>query len=182
MVPTEVTIRRAIFGAGVPFLLKQIIIRMDFHTIEIQYQEKPVKGLPAAEKRLLDAALSVANKAYAPYSGFRVGAVAVLADGTLVEGNNQENQAYPSGLCAERVALFYAGACYPRVPVVALVIVALREDGTVQPTIAPCGACRQVLLETEQRSGRPIQLWLCGCDSVRIVDSAAALLPLAFGR
>jgi cytidine deaminase len=153
---------------------------MKEYTIEIQVREKRIEELSGEEKYWMETALSAAAKAWAPYSGFRVGAVAVLAGGTLVTGNNQENAAFPSGMCAERVALNYAGACYPDLPVVALVLAALR-DGAVQRTIAPCGACRQVMLETERRSGHPLRIMLCGSGAIRILDSAAALLPLAFG-
>lgn len=139
-----------------------------------------IAELGEAEKRYMAAAVSSAGKAYAPYSHFQVGAVAVLEDGTLVPGNNQENAAYPSGLCAERTALFTAGAQYPDVPVKAVFLVALK-DGVLQETISPCGACRQVLLETEQRYGRPLQVWMCGRTEFCRVDSASALLPLSFG-
>jgi len=154
---------------------------METEQIEIAVRKYLIEELSGEERQWMEAAIAAAGRAYAPYSGFRVGAVAVLANGTLVTGNNQENAAYPSGLCAERVALFSASAQYPDIPVKAVALAAVR-DGTVQPHIAPCGACRQVLLETEQRFKYPVRLLLCGCDAVRIVDSAASLLPLAFGQ
>jgi cytidine deaminase len=154
---------------------------MEICTIEITVRTVRLEELSGEEKQWMDTAIAVAEQAYAPYSGFRVGAVAVLANGTLVTGNNQENVAYPSGLCAERVALFSAAARYPDIPVAALVLVAVR-DGVVQQQIAPCGACRQVLLETEQRFKHPVRILLCGSEKVRSVDSAASLLPLAFGK
>jgi cytidine deaminase len=140
-----------------------------------------VDALPDDARRWMSMAAEAAGKAYAPYSHFRVGAVAVLSDGTAVTGNNQENAAYPSGLCAERVALFSAGAAYPGVAVKALVLAAV-VDGVVQDVISPCGACRQVLLETERRQGSPVTVMLCGRREVRMVDSAEALLPMGFGR
>lgn len=139
-----------------------------------------IEELGEDEKRYMAAAITSAEKAYAPYSRFQVGAVAVLEDGTLVPGNNQENAAYPSGLCAERTALFTAGAQYPDIPVKAVFLVALK-DGVLQEKISPCGACRQVLLETEQRYGHPVQIWMCGKSEFCRADSAAALLPLSFG-
>ncbi|MDR3262447.1 MAG: cytidine deaminase [Tannerella sp.] len=154
---------------------------METEKIEIPVRKLRIEELSGEEKQWMDAAVAAAGQAYAPYSGFRVGAVVVLANGMLVTGNNQENAAYPSGLCAERVALFSASAHYPDIPVTALALAAVRE-GAVQPYIAPCGACRQVLLETEQRFNYPVRLLLCGCEAVRIVDSAASLLPLAFGN
>jgi cytidine deaminase len=96
-----------------------------------------------------------------------------------VTGSNQENAAYPSGMCAERVALFSAGARYPDVPVKTVVIAAVK-DGIVQKQIAPCGACRQVMLETEKRYNQPVQIVLAGSEEVYIVESAEALLPLSF--
>ncbi|MDR2042571.1 MAG: cytidine deaminase [Tannerella sp.] len=154
---------------------------MNTKTIEITVRTFRTEELSTEEKQWRDIAVAVAEQAYAPYSGFRVGAVAVLADSTLVTGNNQENMASPSGLCAERVALFGAGARYPKAPVKALAVVAVR-DGRVLPSIAPCGACRQVLQETERRQRQPVRILLCGCEEVRCVDSAAALLPLSFDQ
>ena len=105
----------------------------------------------------------------------------MLADGTIVTGSNQENAAYPSGLCAERVALFHAGHQSPDIPVVALAIAASTGGKQVE-SISPCGACRQVLLETEQRYGQPVKVLLCGTKEVMVAPSAASLLPLCFGK
>ena len=115
-----------------------------------------------------------------PYSKFHVGAAALLEDGTIVTGSNQENAAYPSGLCAERVALFHAGHQYPDMPVVALAIAAATNGRQVE-SISPCGACRQVLLEAEQRYGKPMKVLLCGTKEVVVAESAESLLPLCFG-
>ena len=96
-------------------------------------------------------------------------------------GTNQENVAYPSGLCAERTALFYANSQYPDVPVKALAIAGISEDDGMNRTpISPCGACRQVMLETENRFATPIKVLLCGKEEVYIVESAKDLLPFAF--
>ena len=131
------------------------------------------------DNRLRVAAIRAAKRAYAPYSRFRVGAAAMLRDGTIVEGNNQENIAYPSGLCAERVALFHAGASFPEIPVISLAIVAFKDD-VIQPSISPCGACRQVMLEIEQRYGKPVRVLMCGNDQTIIVYSVKDLLPFSF--
>ncbi|MDR2764495.1 MAG: cytidine deaminase [Tannerella sp.] len=152
---------------------------MEIETVEITVRTFRTEELSGEEKQWMDAAISAAEKAYAPYSGFRTGAAVALADGRLVTGNNQENIAFPSGLCAERVALFSAAACYPDVPVKALAVAAIR-NGSIVPSIAPCGACRQVLQETERRQRHPVRILLCGSEQVRCVDSAASLLPLAF--
>ena len=125
-------------------------------------------------------AIKATGQSYAPYSKFHVGAAALLEDGTIVTGSNQENAAYPSGLCAERVALFHAGHQYPDMPVVALAIAAATNGRQVE-SISPCGACRQVLLEAEQRYGKPMKVLLCGTKEVVVAESAESLLPLCFG-
>jgi cytidine deaminase len=132
------------------------------------------------EKKLVDAAKNAANIAYAPYSGFQVGAAVLLEDDIIVAGNNQENIAYPSGICAERVAMFSSNANYPHSAPLALAIAAYYKGKLTENFIAPCGACRQVLLEAENRYGKPIQLLLCGSKEICIVDSVGDLLPLAF--
>ena len=120
--------------------------------------------LPEEESRLMEAAIKATGQSYAPYSKFHVGAAA----------------AYPSGLCAERVALFHAGHQYPDMPVVALAIAAATNGRQVE-SISPCGACRQVLLEAEQRYGKPMKVLLCGTKEVVVAESAESLLPLCFG-
>ena len=148
--------------------------------IEIHLQKGRIEELTADERRGMDVALAAAERAYAPYSGFHVGAAAELADGRLVPGSNQENAAYPSGLCAERTALFTAGAQYPDVAVRALYVVSMK-DGVVQDKISPCGGCRQVISEVEHRYGQSVRIYLCGRTEYCRVESAEALLPLSFG-
>ncbi len=137
--------------------------------------------VPPAYQSLVQAALKATEQAYAPYSNFHVGAALLLANGEIVTGSNQENVAYPSGLCAERVALFHAGHQYPTVPVQAIAIAASTKGKQVE-RISPCGACRQVMLETEQRGGHPIKVLLCGAKEILIAESAASLLPLCFSE
>lgn len=148
--------------------------------IEIRLQKGRIEELTADERRGMDVALAAAERAYAPYSRFHVGAAVELADGRLVPGSNQENAAYPSGLCAERTALFTAGAQYPDVAVRALYVVAMK-DGVVQDKISPCGGCRQVISEVEHRYGQSVRIYLCGRKEYCCVESAEALLPLSFG-
>lgn len=133
--------------------------------------------------QLINAAFDATYRSYAPYSHFSVGAAVLLENGIIVTGNNQENVAYPSGLCAERTALFYANSQYPDVPVKALAIVVRDSSGvmTLKP-ISPCGACRQVMLETENRFGKPMRILLSGAEKTIVVESAAHLLPLAFSE
>ena len=149
--------------------------------LELSYRIYALDELPEESRKLVDAALEATRRSYAPYSHFYVGAAVMLNNGIIVTGNNQENVAFPSGLCAERTALFYANAQYPDVPVKTLAIVARDSSGKVtQAPISPCGACRQVMLETENRFGKPIQILLASAEEVIVVERASALLPLAF--
>lgn len=147
-------------------------------TIQICRHEE----LADEERRVIEAALEATRNSYAPYSRFFVGAATLLKDGTIVCGTNQENAAYPSGLCAERTALFAAQSQHPHQPVEMLAIAARNEEGFTELPVSPCGACRQVMLETESRYGHPMRLLLYGRHQIYRVESAASLLPLAFGK
>lgn len=136
--------------------------------------------LKAEDCLLLKAAIEATKRSYAPYSRFSVGAAVVLANGALVTGTNQENAAYPSGLCAERTALFYANSQYPDQPVLTLAIAARTERDFIDTPIPPCGACRQVILETEKRYKHPIRILLYGKECIYEVSSICDLLPLSF--
>lgn len=134
------------------------------------------------EKILIDKAKEASCHSYAPYSHFQVGAAALLSDGTIVTGNNQENAAYPSGLCAERVTLFFANSNYPSLPVKTLALAAQTKGEYTHAQTAPCGACRQVILETENRYDTPIRLLMYGKEGIYIVSSIKDLLPLHFDK
>lgn len=137
--------------------------------------------LSSEERFLVDVARNAAKNCYAPYSRFGVGAAVELEFGTIISGSNQENAAYPSGLCAERVALFNAGANYPTRAVKTMVIAARREDGELPRPIVPCGACRQVMLEMEARHKSPMRIILYGTECCYIIEGGAKdLLPLSF--
>ena len=136
--------------------------------------------LDAQLAQLVDAAKAKTQDAYSPYSGFSVGAAALLANGEVVTGANQENAAYPSGLCAERVALFAANANQPKQAVVALAIAAYTKGHFTTQVVSPCGACRQVMLETEHRYQQPMHVVLYGEDECYVFESASDLLPLNF--
>lgn len=139
--------------------------------------------LTPEQRMLVDRAREATFRSYAPYSEFNVGAAVLLSDGEIVEGSNQENAAFPSGLCAERTACFYAHSRFPDARFVAIAIAARDKDGEfVAQPIPPCGACRQALLEYEALSGRPVQVLLAGRDKVLIVESVSALLPLSFSN
>ena len=144
---------------------------------------KEEKELNEVEQKLVEAAKDATFRSYAPYSHFHVGAAVLLDNGEIIIGNNQENCAFPSGLCAERTTLFYANSRYPDVPVRILCIAARDTLGnfTKEP-ISPCGACRQVMLETEHRFGSPIQVMLYGTGGTYFVNSARELLPIGFDK
>tara|TARA_Y100000746_G_scaffold220699_1_gene219458 strand:- start:390 stop:878 length:489 start_codon:yes stop_codon:yes gene_type:complete len=136
--------------------------------------------LPIEEQELLDKAHGAALVAFAPYSDFRVGAAARLSNGKIVIGSNQENIAYPSGLCGERVAMFTAGAQFPNEHVVALATVSPSPIADSQG-FAPCGSCRQVVLESELRQSKPIKmLFQVRDEHILISDSAQNLMPFSF--
>lgn len=141
-----------------------------------------VSELTDLEKKLIEAARSASDKAYAPYSAFQVGAAVLLENGEIITGNNQENAAFPSGLCAERVALFFANAQFPDIRVQMMALTAQTKGNfIIQPT-APCGSCRQVILETENRFDYPIRILMAGQNEVYVVDSIKDLLPLYFDK
>jgi len=133
-------------------------------------------------KKLIDGAKSATQRAYAPYSGFNVGAAALLANGEIISGNNQENAAYPSGLCAERVTLFAANSRYPDTAVEAIAIAAFHDGEFTDTPCCPCGGCRQVIVEVENRYDKPIKVIMYGKSKVYEVESIKALLPLSFGK
>ena len=137
--------------------------------------------LTEEERHLVTLAIEGTNRSYAPYSHFHVGAAILLKDGTTVIGCNQENAAFPAGICAERSAIFAAGAQYPDQPVVMLAIAARSREGefTNEP-VSPCGTCRQVLIETETRFQHPIRILLYGQRCVYVLDSIKQLMPLSF--
>lgn len=156
---------------------------MKVNELKISYIEKSHQELSDVEQRLLKEATVAAQKAYAPYSHFRVGAAVKLANGEILSGCNQENAAYPSGLCAERVTVFYANAKFPEVAVEKLLITVLDDAGEYRKNpVPPCGACRQVLTETESRQKSPMRVLLVGKDEVLEFASASDLLPFIFSR
>lgn len=137
--------------------------------------------LTEEDRTLIDAARQATYRSYAPYSRFSVGAAARLADGTIVTGCNQENAASPSGLCAERTTLFHANAQYPDLAVDTLAVAARNEEGAfLSSPIPPCGACRQVMLETEKRFQHPMRILLYGTRIICEVEGVDKLLPLSF--
>jgi cytidine deaminase len=144
---------------------------------------KSISELNESDRIIAEQAIEAMGKAYAPYSKFNVGAALKLKTGEIIQGNNQENMAFPSGLCAERVALFYAGAKYPGVEIETLCIVAKGDLVPKSQILSPCGSCRQVMLESENRQKNPIRVILINQDgTVLIVNSAKDFLPFGFGK
>lgn len=155
---------------------------MDIKKLSISYEEYgSLEELQASDRDLLEQSMKSTEFAYSPYSSFRVGAAIRLADGRIVTGNNQENAAYPLGLCAERVALFYAQSQFPDTAVDAIAIFAYASEFNLNQPITPCGACRQVIAEYEKRHNHRIRLIMGnGHGMVQIVTGAENLLPLTF--
>ncbi|MBQ7966314.1 MAG: cytidine deaminase [Bacteroidaceae bacterium] len=145
------------------------------------YKLYAYEELCETDRQLVDAAKQATQGSYAPYSEFHVGAAALLADGAIVSGSNQENAAYPSGLCAERTTLFYANAAHPNQAIKALAVAAYTNGKFTNIPVPPCGACRQVMREVEQRYHQPIRILLYGTEGIYVVEGGIGeLLPLTF--
>ena len=152
---------------------KRIVIKVDEYG---SFDE-----LDPVDRNLLEHAIKATETSYSPYSSFRVGAALRLANGEIMCGSNQENAAYPSGLCAERVVLFHAQSRYPDVPAEALAVYACSEDFKLDNPVTPCGACRQVMAEHESRHRRKMRVIMGGANGmVQITDGIENLLPLTF--
>ena len=140
-----------------------------------------INELPKTVQSLMDAAIEARNNAYAPYSKFNVGAAILLDNDEVVIGSNQENACFPSGLCAERTAIYYAGAKYPKAIILRMAITASSQNQVTDNPIPPCGACRQSIAEYEIRQERPIEIYFMGAKGkVLKSHSLANLLPLLF--
>ncbi len=154
---------------------------MKLRELKIVFREfASEEELQEEDRTLLQAARSATERAYAPYSGFKVGAALRLQSGLVVQGNNQENAAYPSGLCAERTALFYANANYPDQAVDTIAVTARNASGWMIEPVKPCGSCRQALLESESRSGKLMRILLDGQSAIYLLEGVDSLLPLNF--
>ncbi len=150
-------------------------------TLPIIYSEYSSDDiLPDQDSQLIRKARKAAQNGYAPYSGYQVGAAVLLTNGIIIQGNNQENAAYPSGLCAERVALFYAASQFPGIAVEAIAVT-IHNNNSGNPA-KPCGACRQVLAEYEDLSGQPIRIILDSAEKIIVLPGIDSLLPLRFKK
>ena len=153
---------------------------MEIHKIDCILNEYTLEELSENQQDLLQKAHHICSNAYAPYSMFKVGASLILKNGQIINGSNQENVAYPSGLCAERVAIFNAGANFPNQKIKQIAIVA-HADFNIKKPVMPCGACRQSMIEYEQRQGEKIEILLQGNKgNIFVSESVSNLLPYAF--
>ena len=157
--------------------MKEININASFAVYE------SIAELPIEIQSLMQQAIAIRKKAYAPYSKFRVGTAILLDNGHVVLGSNQENAAYPSGLCAERVAIFQTGAIYPEAKIIKMAITAASDTNKTTSPIPPCGACRQSISEYESKQNTPIEIYFMG-ESGEVYKSASIenLLPLSFDK
>ena len=153
--------------------MEKIIIKSELSLLKFE-------ELDDISKALVKNAIESTDKSYSPYSHFKVGAALRLVDGTIVIGANQENAAFPVTMCAERAAIFNAQSNHPELAITAIAIAAKNIEGLVKTPVSPCGSCRQVILEMEQRYQRNIKILLCGTDGIYVIDSIKDLLPLSF--
>jgi cytidine deaminase len=154
---------------------------MQEKTLKLNFTSAHLSELETKDQELIANAKEAFITAYAPYSGFLVGASVLLDNGEIVNGSNQENVAYPSGLCAERVAMFYAGAKFPDAKIKAIAVSVISKNFKVTDVISPCGACRQVMAEYEDKQAQPIKVILHSpTDDVLIADTVQDLLPFMF--
>ena len=156
-------------------------VAMKENQIQINYNTYQWDELSECYKSLMDQSIAAQHNAYAPYSNFKVGAAILLENGTIFTGNNQENSAYPSGLCAERVAIFACSAQNPNIKIKVIAISANSEKVDINTVLAPCGSCRQSMYEYESKQNKSIKVLLKGIDN-EVVEflSVADLLPLVF--
>ena len=148
--------------------------------LQINYESYQMDELSLPDRELIKNAIKATDNAYAKYSRFYVGAALRLANQQIVIGANQENAAFPSGLCAERTAIFAAQANFPDQPIETLAIAARTENGLLVQPITPCGACRQVMLEMEDRYKQSVRILLYGTDQIYCIESVKDLLPFSF--
>ncbi len=148
--------------------------------INIKIDFCQINELSDNDKELINRAIAATDNSYSPYSRFSVGAALRLNDNSIVIGANQENAAYPSGLCAERSAIFAAQSQSPNKAITTIAIAARNASGILKSPIVPCGACRQVIIEIENRYNSPIRILLYGKEGIYIIKSIKDLLPLQF--
>jgi cytidine deaminase len=165
------------FGFFSEIKMKKVTITTEFDVFET------IQELPADIQNLMLEAVAIRKTAYAPYSNFKVGTAILLSNGKIILGSNQENAAYPSGLCAERVAIYHAGSVYPEATILKMAISAASGSSTTDSPIPPCGSCRQSIAEYEIKQNSPIEIYFMGdIGSIYKSDSLKNLLPLLFDK
>lgn len=174
------------FGpCGYPDLSTRFVLLIQYDPINVEIhinieEYRSPDELSVEEQQLIERAIQTARDAYAPYSEFHVGASLLLENGTFFNGNNQENAAYPDGICAERVAMYAANAIQPHSPPKMMAVAAAYQDKLLDQPAYPCGSCRQALLESENRFNRPVRMLMYGKAGIHVVNSIRDLLPLSF--
>ena len=154
---------------------------MEEKKLTITYKEyASLDEMEPGDRALVEAADDARKGSYSPYSKFQVGAALRLVDGTIIKGANQENAAYPSGLCAERTAMFYAGANHPGVPFDTLAIIASDHGEVCEYPATPCGSCRQVMAEYQRLGGRPLKIILAGKLKIMKFEKLDDIMPFVF--
>ena len=148
--------------------------------LEIPYKHSLIVDLSEPDKKLADFAREACRTSYSPYSGFRVGAAAILDDGTILTASNQESEVFPSGMCAERILLYKFQSDFPERKILAVAIASEQDNKPAKNEVYPCGGCSQVFADTEKRQQQPIRLIMCGAETCTEIDSAKHLLPFAF--
>lgn len=156
---------------------------MEEKDINISYKEyTSISELPIEYRKLVENAIEATKSSYAPYSNFNVGAAILMGNGEIVTGSNQENAASPSGLCAERVALFAAHHNYPSTPVKAIAIIGSQNGVITSELTYPCAACIQVMVESQKRAGAPIAVIVGSAGKIQVMESVDSLLPFSFSN
>ena len=156
---------------------------MEEKDINISYKEyTSISELPIEYRKLIENAIEATKSSYAPYSNFNVGAAILMGNGEIVTGSNQENAASPSGLCAERVALFAAHHSYPSTPVKAIAIIGSQNGVITSELTYPCAACIQVMVESQKRAGAPIAVIVGSAGKIQVMESVDSLLPFSFSN
>jgi cytidine deaminase len=156
--------------------------RQETRKIEIEIYDS-IADLKTSDRELMEQAVKISKQAYAPYSKFMVGAAIALENGEIVLGTNQENVAYPSGICAERTAFYYAGTHYPNEKIISVAVTASTSEFKVDYPVSPCGSCRQAMYEYESKQDQPIRVIMMGeSGEVRVMHAIADLLPFTFNE
>lgn len=156
------------------------MVERKFEIVVNEYSS--LEELQKSDRELIREAMDASTKAYAPYSGFNVGAAVMIGDGSILKGNNRENAAFPSGSCAEKTVINYTGANYPDEKIINIAICASIDGKFTEDPVSPCGSCRQLIAEEEERTGKKIGIILFGTKKIVVINGVSNLLPLQFHK